>query len=417
MPFLFLRLVWKSRKLSDYRQRFPERLGFYPVKLDRCLWVHAASVGEALATIPLIKALKARYPQFPMLVTTMTPTGAHRVKAALGDTVTHVYLPYDFPDAVYRFLKSMKPSMAIIMETEMWPNLFAACRKRNIPVCLMNARLSARSARGYQRILPLTKEILSHITMIAAQGEADAARFIALGASKEQVVVTGNLKFDLPLPDDLLAKGDFLRKNLGENRFVWVAASTHPGEEEKILAAHAMLLKQYPTALLVLVPRHPDRFDEVDALIAKSFNRVRRSTHDGSTINVPVYLADTMGEMLLFYAAADVAFVGGSFIPHGGHNMLEVALLKKAIITGPHVFNFADIADLFFASNAMLKANDEKALADLLIALASDKTRCIDLGNRAFEVMKANGGALQRQLDVITRVVNPSTLFSSPADA
>lgn len=404
LPFLFLRLLWKSRKLSDYRKRLPERLGFYPVKFERSLWVHAASVGETLAAIPLIKALLAAYPSLPMLVTTMTPTGAARVKAALGDSVTHVYIPYDFPDAVSRFLSTMNPVVAVMMETELWPNLIAACAKRRIPVCVLNARLSEKSARGYRRILPLTKVLLNNIAVVASQGEEDAKRFIALGANPSRVVVTGNLKFDLPLPTDVLQKGEALRLQLGQDRFIWIAASTHRGEEEKILAAHAALLKKYPEALLILVPRHPDRFDEVSSLIEKNFTLTRRSTHQNSTIDSAVYMGDTMGEMLLFYAASDVAFVGGSFIPQGGHNILEVALLKKPIITGEHMFNFAEIADLFKAQHAMLEVRDESGLANILLQLADDANRRSQLGERAYALMQANGGALEKQVAVVRRL-------------
>lgn len=406
LPFLFIRLLWKSRKLSDYRKRFPERLGFYPVKFEHCLWVHAASVGEALAAIPLIKALQRRFPDLPLLVTTMTPTGASRVKAALGDSVTHVYVSYDFPDAVSRFLSAMNPVVGVIMETELWPNLIAACNQRHIPVCVVNARLSEKSARGYQRVSSITKELLKNINIIAAQGEADAKRFIALGADAARVVVTGNLKFDLPLPDDVLQKGEQLREQLGEDRFIWIAASTHRGEEEKVLATHAALLKKYSNALLILVPRHPDRFDEVSALVSKNFTSIRRSTHKSSAIDTSVYIGDTMGEMLLFYAASDVAFVGGSFIPQGGHNILEVALLRKPIITGEHMFNFAEMTDLFKSQQAMLQVSDEQALANILIQLADDASQRKSLGDRAYALMQANGGALQKQVDVIADFIS-----------
>ena len=251
MPYLFLRLLWKSRHLAAFRYRMAERLGFYPVSFKQSLWVHAVSVGESIAAAPLIKALHKRYPSLPIVVTTMTPTGAEQVKTMLGDTVTHVYIPYDFPDAANRFLQTMNPVIAVIMETELWPNMVAACYKRNIPFCLMNARLSEKSARGYKRIASLTREMLQHIAVIAAHGQRDAERFIELGAPRERVIVTGNIKFDIAVPSQVIEQGQALRVMLGKDKFVWIAASTHEGEEEIILAAHKILRARYPQALLI----------------------------------------------------------------------------------------------------------------------------------------------------------------------
>ena len=249
--------------MPAYRQRLPERLGFYPFKFNRCIWIHAVSVGETIAALPLIKALQARYADLPILVTTMTPTGAARVKSALGDSVSHAYLAYDLPDAVARFLRAMHPVMGIIIETELWPNLLAACRSEKIPVCLVNARLSDKSARGYQRIASITRDMLHGLALIAANGKVDAERFIALGARPKRVVVTGNIKFDLELPANLSQRAAALRQGLGDKRFIWIAASTHAGEEEAVLAAHKKIRATRPDALLILVPRHPDRFDAV----------------------------------------------------------------------------------------------------------------------------------------------------------
>ncbi len=403
LPYIFLRIYWRSRRLPAYRERVLERVGFYPFSLEKCIWVHAVSVGEALAAVPLLKALKTRYPTWPLLVTTMTPTGAARVIAAMGDNIKHVYLPYDTLDGVARFLQTMKPAIAIIMETELWPNLLAACYARHIPLCLLNARLSAKSAAGYQKIAPLTATMLQHLSVIAAHGEVDAKRFIALGAPSDRVIVTGNIKFDLELPADLSAKSAALRVALGaENRFIWIAASTHDIEEEKMLAVHKQLLATQPTALLILVPRHPDRFNTVAALCEQSgMKTVRRSSQHPQQQSAEIYLGDTMGELLLLYAVADVAFVGGSLIERGGHNMLEPGALGKPILTGPHVFNFAEISELFVTANALIKVADEKILLQQLQEWIAHPDARAATGARAKQVVDANRGALKKQLDVI----------------
>lgn len=408
LPYIFIRLYWRSRKQPDYRQRLGERLGYYPFKLKKCIWVHAVSVGETIAAIPLIKALQAQYPALPMLVTTMTPTGALRVKAAFGDSVTHAYIPYDLPSAVVRFLDTMNPVVAVIMETELWPNVVAACRKRQVPVCLVNARLSEKSARGYQRIAILTREMLQGLAVIAAHGQADAERFIALGALPERVLITGNIKFDLELPPELAALSATLRDALGKNRFIWIAASTHAGEEELILAAHKVLREKHPQALLVLVPRHPDRFDTIFELCAQTFVTKRRSLQQACTPDTAVYLGDTMGELLLLYGAVDVAFIGGSLIPRGGHNMLEACALEKPVLTGPHLFNFAEISELFINAHALTKVSDASTLANELIQLRENDDARTQMGQRGLQVVAANRGALAKQVSVIMQHVTPS---------
>lgn len=401
IPFVVLRLLWRSREQPAYRKRFAERFGFYPRGFEKTLWVHAVSVGEAIAAIPLVKMLKARYPELPILITTMTPTGAARVKSAFGDTVVHAFIPYDLPTSMRRFVNTFNPVVCVIMETELWPNLIAACAQKKIPICLVNARLSPKSAAGYQRIAGLTREMLARLTLIASHGEADAERFIALGADPAKVTVTGNIKFDMEVPAGLQEKADVLRNALGKDRFVWIAASTHEGEEEIILAAHQMLRKHRQDALLILVPRHPDRFDAIADLCRQQFSTVRRSLNEVCESEVAVYLGDTMGELLLLYAAADVAFVGGSLIPRGGHNMLEPGILGKPILTGPHLFNFAEISELFFAANAMQKVTTATELADALLALQRDSTLQAKMIAAATQVVMANRGALQQQVELI----------------
>ena len=407
LPFVFLRLLWRSRRLKAYRSRLSERLGFYSFSMDKCLWVHAVSVGETIAAVPLIKKLKELHPQIPILVTTMTPTGAARVQAAFGESVTHLYIPYDLPGAMKRFLKATHPMVCVMMETELWPNLLAACARKKIPVCLVNARLSGKSARGYARVASLTREMLNEIDVIASQGEKDAERFIALGAPKKRVIVTGNLKFDMQLPTDLADKAVALRKTLGENRLIWVAASTHEGEEEIILKAQQLIREKIPNALLILVPRHPDRFDVVANLCAQT-STVRRSSGENCDANTSVYLGDTMGEMLLMYSVADAAFVAGSLIERGGHNILEPAALAKPIITGPYIFNFQEICDLFVSEKAQVMVNDAETLANQVIALLQDEALRKNYGDRALRVIQANRGALDRQVELIEAEVSKS---------
>lgn len=291
----------------------------------------------------------------------------------------------------------------------MWPNLLTACHNKHIPICLMNARLSQKSAKGYGRIAPFTRRMLQDIDAIAANGQADADRFIALGAAKDCVVVTGSIKFDLDVPQDLAGKCAVLRESLGKDRFIWIAASTHEGEEEQILAAHKKLREKTPPSLLILVPRHPDRFNTVAKLCEQSFVTQRRSLHQPCTMDTAVYLADTMGELLLMYGASDAAFIGGSLIERGGHNMLEPGALGKPILTGPYLFNFEEISELFFAANAMTKVTDADSLAAQLISFMKNPVERAQRGQRAQQVVLANRGALTKQLEIISKVIGNLT--------
>lgn len=407
LPFAFLRLLWRSRRAPHYRKRWAERLGFSPYKLDACIWVHAVSVGETIAAVPLIKALKESYPNLPLVVTNMTPTGAERVKAAFGDSVLQVYIPYDVPDAVGRFLDRIHPKVAIVMETELWPNLFAACKERHIPLVLTNARLSAKSAKGYSWIKSLTREMLLSLDVLASQGFADAARFVELGMTKNKITVTGNLKFDIELPPSLASKSELLREKIGKTRLIWIAASTHPTEEEIILAAHKKVLATLPDVLLILVPRHPNRFDAVSALIEQQgFKGARRSLDQAVDDTTQVYLSDTMGELLLMYSVCDVAFVAGSFAPIGGHNVLEPAVLGKPVITGPHLFNFAEITEMLLHAQGMVKVQDGVALAEEVTRFLKDENLRHVIGGNGLRVVEANRGSLKKQVDLIHSVMS-----------
>lgn len=411
LPAIFWRLWRRSRQLPAYKERISERMGYYPFKLHDCIWVHTVSVGETVAAIPLIRALKAKFPGTPILVTTMTPTGAQKVRAAFDKEVKHAYLPYDFPGAMKRFFQAFRPKIGIIVETELWPNLLAVSRAQNVPMCLLNARLSEKSARGYGRIKSLTREMLSTFAAIGAASEADASRLIALGAPSARVTVTGNIKFDMEAPADLIDKSKILRETIGNQRPVWVAASTHAGEEEQVLKAHALLRKTFPNALLILVPRHPDRFEEVAAQVLRSQSIQRRSSKQFVDSETSVYLGDTMGELLLFYGVADAAFVGGSLVATGGHNVLEPAFLGKAILTGPHLFNFTEISGKFIAANAMTIVKNPEELADALTRLFKDPAFMQAQGLQAKAVIDANHGAAKKQLDLILGVLSQRNIM------
>ncbi len=401
LPLALLRLYWRGHRDAGHRQRWRERLGFVPTLSPGGLWVHAVSVGETRAALPLIRVLLDRYPDRPLLVTTTTLTGSRQVREALGERVQHVYAPYDLPGAMRRFLWHVRPSLAVIMETELWPNLLRQCATAGIPVLLANARLSERSARGYSRIRGLTAAMLRDVTLIAAQAEADATRFRALGAPR--VEVTGNLKYDLPLPTDLPERGRRLRRDwLGDEWPVWIAASTHAGEDETILDAFAQLRVHWPTLLLLLVPRHPERFDSVAALCRqRGFSVIRRSERNVCTVDNTVFLGDSMGELLLFYAAADLAFVGGSLVATGGHNVLEPALLGLSVLFGPHMFNFTEAGERLLAAEAAWRVTDAGELATTVDRLLTDPELRQTAGQRGQAVVECHRGALAALLGLI----------------
>jgi 3-deoxy-D-manno-octulosonic-acid transferase len=362
------------------------------------IWVHAVSVGEVIAALPLVERLMASHPELAVTVTTMTPTGSERVRAALGERVHHRYLPYDLPGAVGRFLDDVRPRLGLLMETELWPNLVAGCAARRVPLVLANARLSAGSADGYRKIGGLVRPLLGGLAAIAAQAEADAQRFVALGADPARVKVTGSIKFDLAIDDATRAAGRALREALGAERPCWIAASTHDGEDEQVLAAHAGIRERFPGALLLLVPRHPERFVRVAALCkARGFGVARRSRGETGD-EVAVYLGDTMGELLALYAVADVAFVGGSLVPTGGHNPLEPAALGLPVVTGPHLHNFARIASLLEEAGALTRVADAGVLASRVVELLASPERAAAAGAAGREVVERNRGALDRLL-------------------
>ena len=395
---------WLIRGITNrsYLQRIGERLGIGYPRLERCIWIHAVSVGEVVAAVPLIRALGKRYPDRPLLVTTVTPTGAARVASLFGDEVHHTYIPFEAPQVVNRFFSATRPDIALVLETEIWPNLYRGCGVRGIPLVLVSARISPRSVRSYRRLLPLFRETLSHGIIIAAQSEADAERFLSLGAAPERTRVTGNIKFDVELAPDLPVRGRELRADLFGDRPVWIAASTHEGEEEIVLDAQQKLLQDIPGLLLVLVPRHPQRFASVRDMVAKKrMSVVSRTDGKPCSADTQVFLGDTMGELTLFYAASDVAFVGGSLVPIGGHNLLEPAALGLPLVSGPHVFNAEEIADMFVAKGACRLVHDAGELAAEVGQLLSDPEMAARLGDAGRGILERNRGALARLMAMI----------------
>ncbi|WP_411563908.1 lipid IV(A) 3-deoxy-D-manno-octulosonic acid transferase [Pseudomonas shirazensis] len=409
LPLVALRLFLRARKAPAYGQRVAERFAIkLPPMRQGGIWVHAVSVGESIAAAPMVRALLKAYPELPITVTCMTPTGSERIRALFADEprIQHCYLPYDLPWAAARFLDHVRPRLGVIMETELWPNHIHQCAKRGIPVALANARLSARSARGYGRFAKLTRPMLAEMSLIAAQTETEAERFRSLGARPECVQVTGSIKFDLKLDEQLLPRARQLREQWqASQRPVWIAASTHEGEDAQVLEAHRRLLQVHADALLILVPRHPERFNDVHALCAEQFATVRRSSAELVTDATQVLLGDTMGELLFLYALADIAFVGGSLMPTGGHNPLEPAALALPVISGPHVFNFLDISAMLKDAGALQSVDDSQALAaavQRLVELPLDAKR---MGEAGRAVMQANQGALQHLLDGLARLL------------
>jgi 3-deoxy-D-manno-octulosonic-acid transferase len=390
-------LLWRGLRERGYWRGLGERFGLGTTLPRETIWIHAASVGEVQAATALAHALR-RASDLTLVITTTTPAGAARARASFAGSDTDVrHVPLDLPGSVGRFFDRARPRIAVILETELWPNLYHECAARCVPLVLANARLSARSVRHYRLIAPLLRRTLACAHLIAAQSDADAARFRALGAEPARIQVIGNLKFDFSVPADIYARGRALRARCAGARAIWVAGSTHEGEEREVLQAHAIVRRAHPDALLILVPRHPQRFEEVASGLARSaipFARLSRG--ETCTAETSVLLGDTLGQLLELYAAADVAFVGGSLVPIGGHNLLEPAALERPILTGPHNANGADIARLLVARGAARIVHDAHELGARLTDLLSDREERARMGARARAVVEENCGALAR---------------------
>jgi 3-deoxy-D-manno-octulosonic-acid transferase len=406
-PLVLYRLAARGIKYHGYFARWRERFGFFADPgIEGSIWIHAVSLGEVNAVVPLIEALMRRYGDSPFVITTVTPTGSARVLQLFGDRVFHVYLPYDLTTAVRRFLDRIKPRLAVIMETEIWPNLFMTCADRDIAIVIANARLSEKSLRGYWPIQPLARRAIRCASFIAAQSASDNERLHALGAPTERLAVVGNLKFDMSVPADVVDLGREFRASAGADRPAWIAASTHEGEEMIVLKAHAEVLRRFPDALLLVAPRHPERFKAL-ATACKAFGfRTATRSEDGSADRAKqCFVIDTMGELLRFYAASDVAFVGGSLVPVGGHNLLEPAALARPVIVGPQTFNFAEVTEDLIKAGAALRIPDGDALGPAVVRLLSRDIERRTMGEAAHRVMERERGAVERTMAIVERVL------------
>lgn len=405
LPYAVLRLVWRALRYPPYWHRWPERFGFVaPLGGQRTIWIHAVSVGEVRSAAALIAALGERYPRHRLVVTTMTPTGADQVRSLFGDRASHCYAPFDVAGAVRRFLDRVNPELALIAETELWPNLFAECARRRVPLVLVNGRVSPESLRGYRMVPSLTRATLECATLLCAQTRTDAQRLRNLGAPDARVRVTGNLKFDVEPPARLGDEGRELRAQWGRDRPIWIAASTRRGEERQVLAAFARLRAAFPSLLLVLVPRHPERFASVARLCRGRGWRValRTETHGAALERAcDVLVGDTMGELQRLYGAADVAFVGGSLVPTGGQNILEACTAGVPVVFGTHMFHFEEIAALALERGAARQVRDSDELADS-VALYLDQPELRRAAGLAAQALVAeNRGALARTLELL----------------
>lgn len=399
LPFILWRLWRRGKQAPRYRQRVGERFGFFKGNpAPGGIWIHTVSVGETLAAAPLIKSLQQQYPERSITVTTTTPTGSERALQLFGDSVFHVYLPYDLPWCLTRFFRRIQPAIGLIMETELWPNVLAIAHNRGIPTVLLNARLSAKSARGYQRFGGLSREMLSNLSGVAVQNATDGQRFIELGLDAEKLAVSGNIKFDIDINAAQRALAEQLKVSWRTAQHpIWIAASTHPGEDEILLEAHRQLLTQHPNQRLLLIPRHPERFAAVTEQATNAGFKVGlRRQPDSINDATQVIIGDTMGEMLALMGTARIAFIGGSLIPHGGHNMLEACIWQLPILNGPYFHNFQEIGDQLVDAGAMVLASDAAQLAAELGELIDSPKQAQIMGTAGLHFLQQHRGALNR---------------------
>ncbi|MBM7037675.1 lipid IV(A) 3-deoxy-D-manno-octulosonic acid transferase [Vibrio ulleungensis] len=404
-PLLLATLYKPKKGKPTFGSRWKEHFGFVdPTGHDNPIWFHAVSVGEVIAATPIIKSMHASYPEQTIIITTTTATGAQQAEKLPGK-ILHRYMPIDFAWCVRRFIKTIQPKALFIMETELWPNTLHQAQRANIPITLINARLSERSCRRYLKVPPLCHLLMHPLDQILCQYTQDAERFIRLGVSKHKVTVTGSVKFDIHIDESIPIKAKQLRAELGANRPTWIAASTHSGEDELLYQAHKQILLTHPEALLIIVPRHPERFDEVYELGRSMALSVGRRTVLADNKQHQVYLGDTMGELLLLLASADVCFMGGSLIGDkvGGHNLLEPAALSLPIISGPSYFNFAQIADKLLANDALFIAQEPQAISHQVLEFLNNKSRADHAGRQAKTIVEDNRGAVSKTLSAVSQ--------------
>lgn len=405
LPYVLLSLIWRGLRYPPYWYRWAERFGFVePLPGQDIVWVHAVSVGEVRSSAALIRALGQKFPEYRVLVTTMTPTGSDQVHELFGDRVMHCYAPYDFPDAVRRFLNRVKPRFAVIAETEFWPNIFSACKRRNIPLMLVNARMSLISYQGYRWVRGIAREMFASADLVCAQTDVDAARLRELGVDAALIRVTGNLKFDAAIPDRLLEEARALRQQWGRDRPVWIAASTHPGEEVQVLEAYELLKATHPTLLLVLVPRHPERFNSVTRICERRKRQVVQRSFSTAQLDLgtDILIGDTMGELQRLYAASDLAFIGGSLVRRGGQNLLEACAVGVPVVFGPHMFHFEEISAMALERGAACQVQDVESLAAAVGDYLGDADKRRAAGQAGVSLVAENKGALTRSIELIS---------------
>jgi 3-deoxy-D-manno-octulosonic-acid transferase len=402
-PFILLHFLLRGIKDRGYLGRWRERFAWYPSGSQQAgIVIHAASVGELNAALPLIRSLLEKTGAAPLTVTSFTPTGSARVQVLFGERVSHVYIPLDLPGAVKRFYEFSNPKLLIIMETEIWPNLFHQAKRRNIPILMANARLSPASLGGYRRFASLVRGTLSSVDHVAAQSRADADRLIDCGALEHRVFEAGNLKYDIAIPDGLAEKAVALRKHWGEDRPVLIAASTHPEDDEVILGSLGRIREQVPGLLLILVPRHPERFTPTARMATDlGFRTDLFSDGPACSPQTECFVIDAMGELLNYYACSDLAVLGGSFGPVGGHNALEASALSVPVIVGPNTWNFTEITDDLIHAGAALRANNADELAGIAANLLLDREKRSEMGRCGLQLVRQGRGALQHTLSVI----------------
>ncbi len=406
LPFILLRLIMRARKAPAYGERWLERFGIFKAPRETGgIWFHTVSVGEFIAAVPLIEQVMVAHPEKSVVITTTTPTGSDQVKKHFADVldkgVTHVYLPYDLPIFLKGFLKRLKPTLLVILETELWPNLIHSCHQHGTKVMVANARLSEKSAKGYAKFSSLSGQMLRKIDCLAVQNETDGRRFIKVGMPQENMQVTGSIKFDLTITDELREQGQNWRALWSAQRKVVLVASTHEGEDEIALEAFQQVLKTNATALLIVVPRHPERFDSVALQVKKQgLTLARRSSLETLNGKTQVLLVDTMGELMQFLAASDVCVMGGSFVENGGHNPLEPAALSIPTLMGPSQFNFALICEQLEQAGGLLTVQPDQLAEELQVWLTDNELRK-EKGEQALAVVNANRGAKQKVFELI----------------
>ncbi len=411
MPFAMGRLFLKGTKNPDYLKRIGERLGKAPLPpLSSSIWLHAVSVGEVQAALPLIREIKERYPHLPLVITTTTPTGSAQLRQNIRD-IYHSYIPYDVPWFINRFLRHINPGIILIMETEIWPNLLFISGEKRIPIFIINARISPSSLKNYRKIKGFMQEVLQNCTGILVQSPAQREHFLILGCEPSRVAVTGNIKFDIHPPEDKIHQGLELKREIFQDHMVWIGASTHRGEEEKLLLIHRDVIKKFPHTRLLLVPRHPERFSEVYELCrSMGFKVHRRSNSLIPSIPFDIYLGDSMGELFMYYAMSDIAFVGGSLVRVGGHNLLEPGSLSLPIITGPYLYNFMEISKQYQERGALLVGRDEKEVKGHLLHLLESPQRRKGMGLNSKKIIEENKGALEKIISHISPFISKRCL-------